>query len=125
MAITVKNGNKKLISSGIINIEVDSSPVIEFEVDGLKVTLELILLTSDSKDDTNVTIDNGEDFVAIKHFIKAKIDKTIPSSGMLRPIDFATRSDGDDIYLSWHVAIKNTVDNVRIALVSYSFYDEV
>lgn len=125
MAITVKNGNKKLISSGIINIEVDSKPVIEFDVDGLKVTLEVILLPSDSKDDTTVTIDNVDDFVQIKHFIKAKIDNTIPSSGMLRPIDFATRADDEDIYISWNVVVKSTVDNVRIAMVSYSFYDEV
>ena len=125
MSITVRNGKKKLLSSGMINIEIDSDPAIEFDVEGLKVTLEFVILPSDSKDDTNVTIDVEEDFVSIKHFLKNKVDNTLPSNGMLRPIDFATRGKGEDLYISWYVYIKTTVDNVRIGQVSYSFYEDI
>jgi hypothetical protein len=125
MSITARNGKKKLLSSGMMNIEIDSDPVIEFDVDGLNVTLEVKILPSDSKDETNVTIDAEDDYVSIKHYLKTKMDNTLPSGGMLRPIDFATRGKGEDLYITWYASIKTTVDNVRIAQISYSFYEDI
>ncbi|OPX47712.1 hypothetical protein B5P53_24315 [Citrobacter portucalensis] len=123
MTIMAKNGNKKLLSSGIFNIEIDSDPSIEFDVYGLKVTLTIDLLSHDDEKKSTVNLDAGDDYVTIRHSLKQNSDDTLQNAGMIRPLDFATTANGKDIFISWYVIIKTTVDKVRIATISYSFYE--
>lgn len=125
MEITVRNGNKKLISSGIINIEVDTDPSIEFDVYGLPLTLTIKILSHDDEKNSSVAFDSSEDSVSITHFLKQNSEKNVRNAGMLTPTDFAITAEGKDIFISWYVIIENTVDNTRIARVSYSFYEAV
>ncbi|WP_144837600.1 hypothetical protein [Leclercia adecarboxylata] len=123
MTITVKHNNKTVIHSGNINILYDVDPIAEFDVEGLptKLIFELIPLGSDKK--TEITFDGEEDSVFFKHSIKLTSDKATPESGMLVPLAFATRPNGDDLYITWSAKLKYSENKERIIQLTYAFYE--
>jgi hypothetical protein len=123
MTITVKNNNKTVISSGNLNILYDKSPIAEFDVEGLPTKLIFDLLPPDSDKKTAIVFEAGEDSVTFTHSIKVTSDKSTPESGMLIPLAFATREDGDDLYITWSARLKYSSEKERIIQLTYSFYE--
>ena len=125
MTITVKNNNKTVIHSGNVNILYDKDPVAEFDVEGLQTKLIFELLPIDSDKKTSIIFGGEEDSVFFKHSIKLTTEKSAIESGMLVPLDFAVRENGESLYITWSAKLKHSVDKERIIQLAYAFYEDV
>lgn len=81
------------------------------------------MLPPDSDKKTAIVFEAEEDSVTFTHSIKVTSDKSTPESGMLIPLAFATREDGDDLYITWSARLKYSSEKERIIQLTYSFYE--
>lgn len=124
MAITVKNNNKMVINSGNINVLYDKDPVAEFDVEGLQTKLIFDLLPVNSEKKTSIVFGGEEDSAFFKHSIKLSTEKSAIESGMLVPLEFAVRENGESLYITWSAKLKHSADKERIIQVAYAFYED-
>lgn len=124
MSITVKNNNKSVINSGNVNILYDKDPVAEFNVEGLQIKLIFDLLPISSEKKTSVVFGGEEDSVIFQHSIKLSTEKSAAESGMLIPLEFAVRENGESIYITWSAKLKHSTDKERVIQVAYAFYED-
>lgn len=123
MTITVKSNNKTVINSGNVNVIYDQCPFVEFDVEGLATKLIFNLLPSDSEKKTSIVLGGEDDSVTFNHAIKLTSEKSAPESGMLVPLAFATRENGEDIYITWSAKLKHSANKERIIQLTYAFYE--
>ena len=123
MAITASVGNKNLLCSGIINIVMDESPVINFNVEGMIATLEIKMIAPDSNESSNVLFNVVDKRVELVHTLKPIGTSKVADAAMLIPLSIATRANGEEIFMTWAVNTIMTKEDRVVARVTYSFYE--
>lgn len=121
---TVANG-KKLVDTGQfhVHIENEENQELDFSYNGLKVKLKInILKDSDSQQDNiQASVDSG--VVIFNHY--QKIPGIYAPFGVVTPIEVGRKPDGKAILITWMVSVLRGRNSVVVAIVSYSFYEEV
>lgn len=123
MTITASVGNKSLLCSGIINVVLDDGPIIDFNVEGMIATLEIKMIASDSNEVSNVLFNVVDKRVEIVHTLKPVGTSKKADAAMLVPLSIATRTNGEQIFITWSVNTFVTKEGRVVARVVYSFYE--
>ncbi|WP_336766815.1 DUF6864 domain-containing function [Pantoea ananatis] len=120
MVVSVSDGERTLLDTGVFNSMINDGQVSEvfFKYEGLKVKLVTKIIAETEREDQTVSAHIDNDTVILSHDLKISVQ--FPA-GMIVPMQVGTKND-KKIYITWSTFIMDSSNGRRVVNTSYTFY---
>lgn len=120
MVVSVSDGERTLLDTGLFNSMINDGQVSEvfFKYEGLKVKLVTKIIAETEREEQTVSAHIENDTVILSHDLKISVE--FPA-GMIVPMQVGTKND-KKIYITWSTFIMDSSDGRRVVNTSYTFY---
>ena len=120
MVVSVSDGERTLLDTGVFNTMVNDEQVSEvfFKYEGLKVKLVTKIIAETESEEQTVTAHIDNDTVILSHDLKISVQFPV---GMIVPMQVGTKND-KKIYITWSTFIMDSSNGRRVVNTSYTFY---